>query len=186
MHSLLVHLPSTKQELRPLQADNLVNMVAPTPQTSSSQVDRYNVPKKVHYSMLVSLALAIAFCIPHGVHTSHLAPALGLIPQGLGAALALYRSGLLRKKCSSHEYQIVLTNDGEDSPKSKITAERILFLIADVALMAGLITTIVFAFLTNSIRCNSWYYNNRYSRYCYDDGLSMLAAYGTVPLLFNA
>jgi hypothetical protein len=155
-------------------------------QENSPKMDKYNVSKKVHYAMMISFLPAIAFCIPHGVVTSHVAPALGLIPQGIGALLALYRSGLLRKKSSNHEYQIVLTNDGEDAPHNKITPERIFLAIADFAIMSGLIISIVFAFLTSSVHCYGYYYNRGYYRTCNDDGLSMLAAYGTVPMLFNA
>ncbi|KAF2433876.1 hypothetical protein EJ08DRAFT_693914 [Tothia fuscella] len=166
-------------------------MVPPTLREVDSSKDKFGNSKKIHYAMLPSLALGIAFCVPHGVHTGHLAPALGLIPMALGAVLALYRSGLFRrvKKGSSAEYQILLTNEAVEDPAKKFNIERFLLFVADWILMGGLIGTMVAAFLTNGVHC--YYYfvgpgwsNSRYT--CHDDGLSMLAAYGTMPLLFNA
>jgi hypothetical protein len=160
-----------------------------TPSSPKNKTDKFGVPKKLHYVAIGNMAPALAFCIAHGVVTGHVAPALGLIPAGLGAILAVYRSGLLSlaKKTSEHEYQILLSNDSQDREKRRFAVEAILLAIADLAFVAGLIATIVFSFLVNNIECHySWYeYQGRYhnNRWCSDRGLPMLAAYGTFPLL---
>jgi hypothetical protein len=159
------------------------------PSPPKNKVDKFGVPKKVHYVAIGNMVPALALCIAHGAVTDHVAPALGLIPAGLGAILAVYRSGLLRlvKPTSEHEYQILLSNDREDREKHRFGVEAVLLAFADLAFAAGLITTIVFSFLVNNVKCHySWYrYEGRYrsSQWCNDSGLPMLAAYGTFPLL---
>jgi len=167
-------------------------MVGPNPTETLRKVDKFGVPKTVHYATIASLVPALALCIPHGAITGLLAPALGLIPAGLGAILALYRSGLFRfTKSTEHEYQILLPNEGEDGRRCSVTLERILLALADAMLLGGLIATIVFSF-NDGQKCS---YMRRYDYvdkgyhyqyYCYKFGLPMLAAYGTVPLIFNA
>jgi hypothetical protein len=164
-------------------------MDAPTSPKDMTKVDNYGVPKKLHYVVIANMIPALALGIAHGAVTSHVAPAIGLLPAGLGAILAVYRSGLFRKvkKSSEHEYQILLSNDGEERRKRTYFVQSIFFAIADFLIMSGLIISIVFAWLGDYLRCyySTWHYDGARHRYrsCHSTGLPMLAAYATFPLL---
>jgi hypothetical protein len=165
-------------------------MDTPTSTGDKTMVDKFGVPKKIYYVLIANMVPALALCIAHGAVTSRVAPALGLIPAGFGAILAVYRSGVLHrlsKKPSGPEYQILLSANGDDGHKRSFFYEGIFFAIADFLIMSGLIITIVFSWLQDQITChyNSWKYNGAYhsSRWCNASGAPMLAAYGTFPLL---
>jgi hypothetical protein len=167
-------------------------MNAPSSQPDKTKVDKFGVSKKVHYVLMANMIPALTLCISHGASTSRLVPALGLIPAGLGAILAVYRSGVIRrfKKSPEHEYQILLSNDGEEGRQRLFCLESISLAIADFLFMSGLVITIVFSWLQSYIRCwssRSTYKETRYSyRWCSATGLPMLAAYGTFPLIIAA
>jgi hypothetical protein len=162
-------------------------MVSPSSSKNAGKVDKFNVPKKVHYAMIASLVPALALCIAHGAVTGQLAPALGLIAQGFSAILALYRADLFRfKKASNQEYQILLPSDVEQRRKRALFGEAVLLAFADVCLLTGLIVPVVFTFLNGGVKCHSYYYRNYHNSWCESARLPMLAAYGTMVLLFNA
>jgi len=156
------------------------------------KLDKFGVPKSVHYALILSLIPMLALGIAHNHTTNLLAPALGLLPAGLGAVLALYRIGFFRvKKSTGDDYQITL-DDEDEPPKRTISLERIILAVLDVSLLASLIVTIVFSLKINGIRCefrSEWvpkYNDSAKVSTCYVNGNPMLATYGTFPLLIDA
>jgi hypothetical protein len=167
-------------------------MDSPTSPKCKSKVDKFGVPKKVHYVIIANMIPALSFCLPSSINSSNIAPALGLIPAGLAAILAVYRSGLyrLKKKSTEADYQILLADDREARRKRLFCFQGIFFAIADFVFLAGLIIAVVFSITSNRTTCrySSYTYNNmRYSnRWCSNPRHAMLVSYATMPLLINA
>lgn len=165
-------------------------------------MDRFNTsPKKLHYITIVSFLFGIAFCLPHGIVTGEVAPALGLIPLGIGALLALYRSSPFqsrnKKNAAGVEYQILLAEEEEEDDqnnKNSLTWQRLFVALLDFGCFGGLIVTVVFSILSNNdVRCRYTYGSNTHAgvrhSYSYARCKSMqpmLAAWATMVMLVNA
>lgn len=165
-------------------------------------MDKFNAaPKKLHYITITSFLFGISFCLPHGIVTGEVAPALGLIPLGIGALLALYRSSPFqsrnkKKNAAGGKYQILLAEEeGEHNNKSgELTRQRVVLALLDFGCFGGLIVTVVFSILfNNGVRCRHTYGSNMYAgvrhSYSYARCKSMqpmLAAWATMVMLVNA
>jgi hypothetical protein len=160
------------------------------------KLDRFNAPKVLHYITIASFLFGVAFCLPHGIVTGALAPALGLIPLGLGALLALYRGNLYllpRKKNAGHEYQILLAENDEHK-KGGLTWENLLVALLDFGCFGGLVVTVVFSILLNNETKCHYYYSNRVSNGVHyqsswamcSNMQPMLAAWATMVMIVNA
>jgi hypothetical protein len=167
-------------------------MDAPTSPKGNNNVDKFGNPNKLHYIIIANMIPALALSIPHGVLSSNVAPALGLIPAGFAAILAFYRSGLycMGRKPDEPNYQILLSDDREERRKHVFRSEGILFAIADFLFFAALIITIAFASITNPTKCHysnyKWNNTQYHNSWCDGPTLPMLAAYATFPLIANA
>jgi hypothetical protein len=160
------------------------------------ELDRFDAPKKLHYITIASFLFGIAFCLPHGIVTGEVAPALGLVPLGIGAFLALYRGNfslIPRKKNAGHEYQILLVED-EEHKKGKLTWESVLLALLDFGCFGGLVVTVVFSILLNNEpKCRYYHSKSVYNGIHYSDRWTrcrsmqpMLAAWATMVMIANA
>ncbi|QDS71686.1 hypothetical protein FKW77_008164 [Venturia effusa] len=169
--------------------------------------DRFNIPpRKLHYSTIISFLFGIAFCLPHGIVTGEVAPALGLLPLGIGALLAFYRisqySRSNNKKTTSNgaEYQILLPSSSSADPSQNNNDDKTptwkdtLLALLDFGCFGGLIVTVAFSIVyNNGVRCRYSYRRERYNGVRYSSSYAscrdmqpMLAAWATMVMLVNA
>lgn len=169
-----------------------------------TRMEKFSTPaKKIHYITFASFLFGLAFCLPHGIVTHEVAPALGLIPLGIGALLALYRLSLYprnKKNNAGLEYAILLpasevtTEDAHNTTKNDITWQTILLALLDFGCFSGLIITVAFSILLNNgIKCRYTYTSNTWNGVRYTSSYSrcrstqpMLAAWATMVMLVNA
>ncbi|TID22163.1 RuvB-like helicase 1 [Venturia nashicola] len=162
-----------------------------------------DTPKKVHYITLSSFLFGLAFCLSHGIVTHELAPALGLIPLGIGALLALYRITRFPPSTKTRKggYTILsfVEEDGEEeegrnNKSHAVTWQTILLALLDFGCFGGLIITVVFSIIANNaVRCrytnwtSTWEGVQRHHRFATCTSTQpILAAWATMVMLVNA
>ncbi|KAG8407824.1 hypothetical protein J3458_020136 [Metarhizium acridum] len=112
---------------------------------------------------------AFPLCLVHGILKHHPVPALGLLPQFFSIVAAAVVLGFHRKR-DDGEHGV----EGTDQPPRENTLRDIIVhpvtvFCYDVALASGYMIVLVFTWITTEG----------------PSGLSMLAAYATIPLLAN-
>lgn len=128
--------------------------------------------RPLRMASIASFLIAFPLCIAHGALSHTTAPAVGLVPLGTSASVALWF--LLRRPRRSDNQAAGESADSSGDQTTEHSAEArrpILVFFVDAVHAVALMVVLVFTWIHSRRKGNA--------------ALSMLAAYATIPLLVN-
>lgn len=132
----------------------------------------HSCTRPLRIASVASFLIAFPLCIAHGAVSNSTVPAVGLVPLGTSASVALWFLLRRPRRSDNEAARDSADSSGDQTTENSAEARRpILVFFVDAVHAVALMVVLVFTWIHTSRRGNAV--------------LSMLAAYATIPLLVD-